>query len=147
METIKPKNKKHLRELYFNPALTIVFIILFVLNIFEIVVISSNFNLNILFQIVLVILIVIFFVKSIVNLFYSIDISEDIITFNTPFNIYKKRVVFAIIDDFRFKTDKVLDDNLVFFLSTGEVISVGVRRYSRDQKKYLVQVIEQRANI
>lgn len=147
METIKPKDKKHLRELYSNPALTVVFIVLLILNILDIVVISANFNLNVLFQILLFILIVIFLVKSIVNLFYSIDIGEDIITFNTPFNIYKKRVVFKIIDDFRFKTDKVLDDTIVFFLNTGEVISVGVRRYSREQKKYLAKVIEKQANI
>lgn len=147
MEIMKPKDKKYLRDLYFNPALTVVFIVLLVLNVLEILVISANFNLNVIFQIVLAALIIIFLFKSIVNLFYKIEISDDMITFNTPFNIYKKRFVFTTIDDFRFKTEKTKDDSLVFFISTGEVISVGISRYSKEQKKYLSKLIEKKANL
>jgi hypothetical protein len=35
----------------------------------------------------------------------------------------------------------------VFFLKTGEVISVGISRYSREQKKYIAKKIEELANI
>ena len=74
METIKPKDKKYLRELYFNPTLTLVFIILLVLSVLNVIVISDNFNINEIFKMLLVALIIIFFVKSIVNLFYSVKI-------------------------------------------------------------------------
>ncbi|MDY0133846.1 MAG: hypothetical protein WBK59_04410 [Acholeplasmatales bacterium] len=147
METIKPKDKKYLRELYFNPTLTLVFIILLVLSVLNVIVISDNFNINEIFKMLLVALIIIFFVKSIVNLFYSVKISDEIITFNTPFNMYRKRFAFSAIEDYRFKTEKTQDDTLVFFLKTGEVISVGISRYSREQKKYIAKKIEELANI
>lgn len=147
MKIVKPKNKKYLKELYFNPMLTLVFIVLFLLNFFDVLVISANFNLNIIYEILLVILIIIFLFKSIINLFYKIEISEDIITFNTPFNLYRKRFAFTTIDDFRFKTEKTQDDTIVFFLKTGEIISVGIRRYSLEQKRELAKIIEEQANL
>lgn len=147
MKIIKPKNKKYLRELYFNPLLALVFIVLFLLNFFDLLVISTNFNLNVLYEILLVILIVVFLFKSLINLFYKITISEEIITFNTPFNLYRKRLAFTSIEDFRFKTEKTQDDTLVFFLKTGEITSVGVKRYSLKQKRELAAIIEEKAQL
>ena len=112
----------------------------------NVIVISDNFNINEIFKVLLVALIIIFFVKSI-EFVYSVKISDEIITFNTPFNMYRKRFAFSAIEDYRFKTEKTQDDTLVFFLKTGEVISVGISRYSREQKKYIAKKIEELANI
>lgn len=147
MEKIKPKGKKYLRELYFNPTLALVFIVLFLLNFFDLLVVSTHKNINIIYEILLIVLILVFLFKSIFNLFYKIQISDDIITFNTPFNLYRRRVVFSTIDDFRFRTEKSQDDTLVFFLKSGEMISVGISRYSHEQKKYISKIIEERAEI
>ncbi|MFA7514801.1 MAG: hypothetical protein WCZ09_01150, partial [Bacilli bacterium] len=82
-----------------------------------------------------------FIFKTIISFFYKIEISEEIITFNTPFNLYKKRIVFSTIKETRFKTEKIKDDTMVFFLKTGEVISVGITKYSKSQKEYISNLI------
>ena len=146
MKKIKPKNSKFLKEFYFNPTATIVFFILFTLNSLNVIELVDNKNIQVIFSIVFFILMMVFLFKTIINLFYKIEITDEIITFNTPFNLYKKRIAFSTINDFRFKSEKVKDDSLVFFLNTGEVVSVGITRYSKDQKEYLNKTIKNKTN-
>ena len=141
MIKIKPKNSKFLKDFYFNPTAALVFIVLYFLNNFDILVFFDNKNIHTLFGILFFILAIVFVFKTVINLFYNIELSEEIVTFNTPFNLHKKRVVFSTIKEIRFKTEKTKDDTIVFFLKTGEVISVGVTRYSKTQKEYLHNLI------
>lgn len=147
MEKIKPRDPQYLKELYFNPAALLVFIILLVLNVFDIFVLTDNKNIQTLYAILLIALIVVFLVRTVINLFYKIEISEDIITFHTPFNLYKKRIAFSTIADFRFRKAKTIADTLVLFLTSEEVISIGVKRYSAEQKEYIKKIINERSKI
>lgn len=147
MEKIKPKDPQYLKEKYFNLGAIVVFSGLLALNLFDIVVLTSNKNIQTLYVILLMALIVVFIVRTILNLFYKIEISEDIITFHTPFNLYRKRIAFSTIADFRFRRNKSIADTLVLFLTSEEVISIGIKRYSAEQKEYIKNIINERSNI
>lgn len=147
MKKIKPKDPQYLKEKYFNFVAILVFLGLLILNLFDIVVLTSNKNIQTLYLILLIALIAVFTVRTILNLFYKIEISEDIITFHTPFNLYRKRVAFSTIADFRFRRNKNIDDTLVLFLTSEEVVSIGIKRYSAEQKEYLKKLINERSNI
>lgn len=141
MKKIKPESPKFVRELYFNPIVAFAFAVLFLLRMFKVNIFNLNDRLNIVYGGFVLLLMIIFIVRSILNLFYNIQISEDIITFNTPFNLHRKRIAFSNIDDVRFRTNKHNDDTLVVFTRTGEVLSIGVVRYSKEQKKYLEDIM------
>ena len=110
MIKIKPKNSKFLKEFYFNPTAALVFIVLYFLNNFDILVFFDNKNIHTLFGILFFILAIVFVFKTVINLFYNIELSEEIVTFNTPFNLHKKRVVFSTIKEIRFKTEKTKEN-------------------------------------
>lgn len=147
MKKIKPKDPKFAKEQHINPILVVVFSVLFLLESLNIELFKLEFNLKFYYSLLLLLLMIYFITKTIINLFYKIIITDDMITIYTPFNLYNRRFIFSTIDDIRFKKNKDIDDTLVFFLETNEVVSVGVKRYSKEQKEEIYNIIKERANI
>ena len=147
MKKIKQKNPTFKTEFFVNPILSVIFLVLFILNALEINFLELTINLRVLYGILLFVLFLFFVFKSIVNLMYKVEITANFIAFFYPTKKYNRRLLIADITEYRFKTNRTKDDTLILFLKGAEVAKLGLKRYSSEQRKEIIQEIKARGGL
>lgn len=136
MKTIKPNNTKFKTEWYANAILAAISFVLFILNSLKIDIIKQTVNTRILFGILLAVLFVYFAFQTVINFFYKITITETFISFYFPLFTYNRKIPLTSVD--RCYMDKT---ELIILLTTYEVVKVGLRKYSSEQHKEIINEV------